>query len=572
MVSTRGNKYKFTDGERVLCYEPDPTKAKVLYDSKVLEVIVGKDEKGRKNVEYLIHFQGWNSSWDRCVSEDYVLKDTEENRKLQKDLADKAQLQLGAYLYRRDRKKRSRTLSQKINEAWDSGTNSCSSKKSQDDNDDLETTTEDDELGEDGDIDDGNDDDDDDDDEDDGDDNDDDDDDNDDDEEVENGNDKNKGSLMDTDDILDERIPLDLSNQMKAYLEEDYNLINNELKVVILPASPTVLEILESYIKHCGVKQPNESESKSQRRTRSHFQDTREVDPMKDFEAMVARLNLCKEIVDGLRIYFDFTLGQLLLYDYERPQFEDSRTESKEYDRDLRIPFIKQEPYDSLSEDDTSQNVSQSSADNNNTDIRIESETIDSERKRSLRSHREPVTSNEPTCSLIQSSQPVSNNGIGKLTIRNLGSLGTGNHSNILSNNHCSTKSTSSTSSYYSPLVRKITTKSSCVAVNVKIAKLMDHASSWKIVPESYLNEKPRNPSTLYGAVHLARLFVKLPTLLHVANQPEKENQPRVLSERKLKALIHHLQLFLTYLESKPEWFGEKHYTDNVYLKSEKIS
>lgn len=35
MVSTRGPKYKFCIGERVLCYEPDPTKAKVLYDSKV---------------------------------------------------------------------------------------------------------------------------------------------------------------------------------------------------------------------------------------------------------------------------------------------------------------------------------------------------------------------------------------------------------------------------------------------------------------------------------------------------------------------------------------------------------
>lgn len=38
MVSTRGVKgvkYKFSEGERVLCYEPDPTKAKVLYDSKV---------------------------------------------------------------------------------------------------------------------------------------------------------------------------------------------------------------------------------------------------------------------------------------------------------------------------------------------------------------------------------------------------------------------------------------------------------------------------------------------------------------------------------------------------------
>lgn len=41
-----------------------------------------------------ILLQGWNSSWDRCVTEDFVLKDTEENRQLQKDLAQKAQLQL----------------------------------------------------------------------------------------------------------------------------------------------------------------------------------------------------------------------------------------------------------------------------------------------------------------------------------------------------------------------------------------------------------------------------------------------------------------------------------------------
>lgn len=174
-----------------------------------MEVIIGKDEKGRKNVEYLIHFQGWNSSWDRCVSEDYVLKDTEENRKLQKDLADKAQLQLGAYLYRRDRKKRSRTLSQKINEAWDSGTNSYSSKKSQeDDRDTLGTTTEEDDDDEDGDVDDDND-----------------------------ADDDHNESSMDTDDSMDEQIPLELSNQMKAFLEEDYNLINNEQKVFFYIAS-----------------------------------------------------------------------------------------------------------------------------------------------------------------------------------------------------------------------------------------------------------------------------------------------------------------------------------------------
>lgn len=82
MVSTRGLKYKFTVGERVLCYEPDPTKAKVLYDSKVnciryfsekyakkqlkstskfqvIEIVEEKDKKGRRTVEYLIHFQGY---------------------------------------------------------------------------------------------------------------------------------------------------------------------------------------------------------------------------------------------------------------------------------------------------------------------------------------------------------------------------------------------------------------------------------------------------------------------------------------------------------------------------------
>lgn len=61
---------------------------------KVLEVIETKDKRGKKIIEYLIHFQGWNSSWDRRVCEAFVLKDTEENRQLQRDLAEKSQLQM----------------------------------------------------------------------------------------------------------------------------------------------------------------------------------------------------------------------------------------------------------------------------------------------------------------------------------------------------------------------------------------------------------------------------------------------------------------------------------------------
>ena len=65
---------KFAINELVLCYEPDPLKAKMLYDAKVLDVDITKDDKSRKVYEYYIHFQGWNKSWDRWVLESQVLK------------------------------------------------------------------------------------------------------------------------------------------------------------------------------------------------------------------------------------------------------------------------------------------------------------------------------------------------------------------------------------------------------------------------------------------------------------------------------------------------------------------
>ncbi len=71
-------------------YEPDPKKAKVLYESKILECCVGKDSNGKKCAEYLVHFYGWNSSWDRLVAENNIVKDNEENRLLQRSLAEKA--------------------------------------------------------------------------------------------------------------------------------------------------------------------------------------------------------------------------------------------------------------------------------------------------------------------------------------------------------------------------------------------------------------------------------------------------------------------------------------------------
>lgn len=61
-----------------------------------------------------MHFQGWNNSWDRKVGEDFLLKDNPANRKLQRELAERSQLQLGAYLYRKERKKRKKLNEMKL--------------------------------------------------------------------------------------------------------------------------------------------------------------------------------------------------------------------------------------------------------------------------------------------------------------------------------------------------------------------------------------------------------------------------------------------------------------------------
>ena len=54
----------FCENERVLCYEPDMTKARVIYDAKVLKIIEGElPSEGNKRKttavrQFLVHFQG----------------------------------------------------------------------------------------------------------------------------------------------------------------------------------------------------------------------------------------------------------------------------------------------------------------------------------------------------------------------------------------------------------------------------------------------------------------------------------------------------------------------------------
>lgn len=53
------NKCKFDEGEKVLCYEPDPAKTKVLYDSKVFVYFLPACNCFDKPSPWLFRFWNW---------------------------------------------------------------------------------------------------------------------------------------------------------------------------------------------------------------------------------------------------------------------------------------------------------------------------------------------------------------------------------------------------------------------------------------------------------------------------------------------------------------------------------
>ncbi|RZF47046.1 hypothetical protein LSTR_LSTR012304 [Laodelphax striatellus] len=71
-------KNRFQEGEKVLCFH-----GPLLYVAKCLQ---SRFDEKNKTPEYLIHYSGWNKSWDEWVPECRVLKHNDANLSKQKDL------------------------------------------------------------------------------------------------------------------------------------------------------------------------------------------------------------------------------------------------------------------------------------------------------------------------------------------------------------------------------------------------------------------------------------------------------------------------------------------------------
>ncbi|XP_028031065.1 protein male-specific lethal-3 isoform X1 [Bombyx mandarina] len=569
MVSTRGLRYKFTEGERVLCYEPDPTKAKVLYDSKVLEVVESKDKRGRRTVEYLIHFQGWNSSWDRCVSEDFVLKDTEENRQLQRDLAEKSQLQLGAYLYRRERKKGGSTSA--------AGAGPAKRTRHGFSDDGSSTSTQPDEV-ETADTDSSS---------------------------ASAANSQPRSPPPNNNPPVG-RAHITLPFPIRDRLTFDFHIVVKRGRLSRLPASPCVVEILESFVKWYA-------------RAGAWHQPRARHDPPQrpDLQDVSCRLNLVREVADGIRVYFDFILRGHLLYKQELHQyheicgkfideqegeklkyvFEEEECHSQDestvvsVEEDLKSPKIPEyshlppDPTDCENneenwifnfEEEEIEEGSVTMEENNQEDEEVMTgESVEKEASktdsaaeetvaddvsedgapapasapagaarrigaRRLRSHKSVVSQseNEEPAPSTSTGEPRTFETLSsRLVLQKFFSVG-------------SSGSSMSEGWTHPPKTAPVST-----STRTPLSLLLEKVAKWQMIPRDGTEHLP---CRVYGAIHLARLFVRLPDFLNASQMPDC----------KLRLIVRHIDMFVQYLNEHSEWFGESYYVADSISRS----
>ncbi|XP_058631275.1 male-specific lethal 3 homolog isoform X4 [Onychostoma macrolepis] len=613
-MNSWGMKFKFHKGEKVLCFEPDPSKAKVLYDAKVVDIATVKDETGKRVPKYLIHFNGWNRSWDRWAAEDHVLRDSDNNRKLQRKLARKALARMRKKGWKKRRCRLPgvnpilKSLTEEEKEKSDDASLISPSDDSDEDISDQESLK------------------------------------------SESASSEEMNSMREEQEPQTKResedksitVNIDIPDVLKKKLEDDCYYINKRKKLVKLPCLMNIVNILESYVKHFTLNaafSANERcrhpQSSTQTNMSPHYmppeRKTVAASPAscttrkaRECHSVLSSLEnhnetvntplspspasrtgrghseeLCKEMVDGLRITFDFTLPLILLYPSEQAQFKkvssskffqpiiDSATctsRSSVADANaLRCHFnhaswtFRERSPSPGQNPSTPQSTDSQPALSESSSVPVIMATppkrrrcayLDSDSTQSLRrstrntsggdraaepggggsSNASPQPKRRPA--EVQAPQPKFFLNLEKKTPVHSGS----------SSPLPLTPSRDCTGGLFSGLETQRNyelNELGCSRDNRSALTTDDPGAhspptgqvlSWRLTPDNYpQSDQLPPPSYLYGAQHLLRLFVKLPEILRKMHIPEKN----------LRALVKHFELFLRCRRTQRRaWFG----------------
>ncbi|KAH8255220.1 hypothetical protein KR038_006039 [Drosophila bunnanda] len=495
----------FQKGEIVLCYEPDKSKARVLYTSKVLNVSERRDDHGLRYYDYKIHFQGWRPSYDRAVRAAVLLKDTEENRQLQLELAEAAQLQIrGDYSYKGTpdkpppKKKRTGRAAYVEDPAVDPLDTAPLAATAEQEMPPTHRTpaagnrARDNSGGRK--------------------------------EKTAHGDSRTKMSrgrqAENAEDVhilepelerfvcQEDRVMLRISERLREYMEYDYNMVVKLGKQHIMPARMPIVSILESFVKQravelaIGIKQ----DSSRARNTKSgNARMYREYDRVMSMYVTLIRswnqkltLSPCsvcmlKEVVDGIRIYFEFHVDDHLLYKEEKEYAHNYLTD----DNMRNCSILLNKSYDYINPSCDTELISMDGT---------------------------PV---------------ISSNGQD-----DSGILGGKEYEDQLQK--CLLYIVKSSGKNTAQAYDRKSPYTAAYKLPREMRGFLCETFNWRLLSA----ESPPEKSMVFGAPHLARMMIKLPEFLNASP----------MSNKKLEVLLPHLDSFINYLENHKEWFDKENY------------
>ncbi|XP_017043317.1 protein male-specific lethal-3 [Drosophila ficusphila] len=471
----------FHKGEIVLCYEPDKSKARVLYTSKVINVFERRNEHGMRYYDYKIHFQGWRPSYDRSVRGSVLLKDTEENRQLQRELAEAAQLQIrGDYSYKgtpdkppakKKRGPKGAPVEEPLVDPLDTGNltaepemplshRATGHRAPARDNKRKGKAAE------------------------------------------------GKGTrgrpseaaqhneIVDPERFLhqEERVIMRVSERLRELIEYDRNMIKKLGNQHALPARVPIVTIMENFIKQravelaIGIKQDS---------ARARTTNSRNLKLKWEYDRVMSIVCMLKEVVDGLRVYFEFHMEDHLLYKEEKEYIQNYLTDENMKNCSL----ILNKSYDFINP-------------SGDTDL------------------------------VSLDGTPVGGGGGKSNGQIEGGILGSTEYEKQLQKCllyivTCSGKNTAQAYERSSPYT-------AAYKLPFEMRDFLHETFSWRLLSA----ESPPERSMIFGAPHLARLMIKMPMFLNASP----------ISNRKLEDLLPHLDSFTNYLENHREWFDKDNY------------
>ena len=105
-------------------------------------------------------------------------------------------------------------------------------------------------------------------------------------------------------------IKVTIPDSLKLKLVQDWESVTKSQQLVSLPRTPTVSEICIKFKQECSSSKKGYREDKKE--------------------------DVLNEVIEGIKLYFDRALGNLLLYRFERPQYMEIKQEKP----DLRMSDI----------------------------------------------------------------------------------------------------------------------------------------------------------------------------------------------------------------------------------------